>query len=290
MRLLLGFLLVFHFQIAGAQTKLKLPQLTSPVMDLADLMNEGEEADLATLAYEIHTNNGPQITILTVPDLQGDEIENFSIAVAEKWQLGTKEKDNGLLVIISKAERKVRIEVGNGIEGEITDYDTAQYTRGVFPRYFKTGNFYQGLRIFMDDVAAKFNIKTSAQGTQRYVRRAPRRTTFGFGEYLIAAILGILAFGSMIFRGKPIARGVFTGVGFTAVGLFMGVAAGMMVAIFVFGLVLGIVGVGNFLTALLLSRGGRYGGGGFGGGGFGGGGGWGGGGGGFSGGGSSGSW
>ncbi len=286
MRFLLTLLLFFSLNTSGAET-LQLPALTSPVMDLAGLMSESEQAELANLAYEIHTNQGPQITILTVKDLQGDEIENFSIAVAEKWQLGSKEKDNGLLVIISKAERKVRIEVGNGIEGEITDYDTAKYTRGVFPQYFKTGNFYQGLRIFMDDVAAKFNIQTSGQG-RRYIRRAPRSTRFGIGEYLIAAIFAILAFGSILFKGRPVARGVFTGLGFTAVSLFMGVAVGMMVAVFVFGLVLGIVGVGNFLTALLLSRAG-YGRGGFGGGGFGGGG-WGGGGGGFSGGGSSGGW
>lgn len=288
MRFLLAIVFLFTFTNTGAQ-ELKLPALTSPVMDLANLMSESEQAQLASLAYEIHTNNGPQITILTVNDLQGDEIENFSIAVAEKWQLGSKEKDNGLLVIISKAERKVRIEVGNGIEGEITDYDTARYTRGIFPQYFKTGNFYQGLRIFMEDVAAKFNIKTTVEG-RRYIRRAPRSTRFGIGEYLIAAIFGILAFGSILFRGRPIARGVFTGLGFTAVSLFMGVAVGMMVGVFVFGLVLGIIGVGNFLTALLLSRGFGGRGGGFGGGGFGGGGGWSGGGGGFSGGGSSGGW
>ncbi|MFP5385412.1 MAG: TPM domain-containing protein [Bacteriovoracia bacterium] len=283
MQFLLAFVLFFSLNAKGAE--LKLPQLTSPVMDLAGLMSETEERALSSLAYEIYANNGPQITIATVPDLQGYEIEDFSIRLAEKWQLGSKEKDNGLLVVISKADRKVRIEVGNGIEGEITDYDTARYTRGVFPEHFKRGDFYSGLRLFMEDVAQKFNIKTS-EGPG-IVRRAPQHTKSPVGRFGIMAILGILAFGSLIFRGRPLARGVFTGLGFTGVSLFMGVAVGMMVAIFIFGLVLGLIGIGNFLTALALSGGrGRYGGGG----GFGGGGGWGGGGGGFSGGGSSGSW
>lgn len=286
MQFLLAFILFFSLSVKGA--KLKLPQLTSPVMDLAGLMSPTEERELSSLAYEIFTHNGPQITIITVPDLQGYEIEDFSIQLGEKWQLGSKEKDNGLLVVISKAERKVRIEVGNGIEGEITDYDTARYTRGIFPEHFKRGDFYSGLRLFMEDVAQKFNIKTNQEN--RIVKRAPQHTTSPIGRFGIMAILGILAFGSLIFRGRPLARGVFTGLGFTGVSLFMGVAVGMMVAIFIFGLVLGLIGVGNFLTALALSGGrGRYGGGGFGGGGFGGGG-WGGGGGGFSGGGSSGSW
>lgn len=283
MRYLLSLLLIISFNLRAADVK--LPALTSPVMDLGNFLTETEEQDLSQYAYEIYTNNGPQITILTVPDLQGLEIEDFSIAVAEKWQLGTKEKDNGLLVILSKAERRVRIEVGNGIEGEITDYDTAKFTRDIFPRYFKQGQFHGAFRMFMEYVAKTFNIASSEQGS-KYVRRAPKRTGIPGGEFLIMAIFGILAFGALLFRKRPFARGLFTGAGFTGVSLLMGIPLGMMIAIFFFGLVLGLIGIGNFLTALAMSGGGRGGGGGFGGGG----GGWGGGGGGFSGGGSSGSW
>lgn len=285
MRFLLSLLLMISMNVWGAE--LQLPALSSPVMDMAGMLSEAEKNDLSELAYEINTNNGPQITILTVPDMQDYPIEEFSIRVAEKWQLGTKEKDNGLLVIIAKAERQMRIEVGNGIEGEVTDYDTTKYTKEIFPQYFKNGQFHAGLRIFMEDMATKFNIKLGGDGS-RIVRRAPPRTANKSGNFLIMAILGILGFGSMLFRKKPMARGMFTGLGFTGVSLLMGIPVGMMIAIFIFGLVLGLIGIGNFLTAMAM--GGR-GGGGFGGGGFGGGGGgWSGGGGGFSGGGSSGSW
>lgn len=270
--------------VSGAE--LQLPALSSPVMDMAEFLTKSERNDLSELAYEINTNNGPQITILTVNDMQDYPIEEFSIRVAEKWKLGTKEKDNGLLVIIAKAERQMRIEVGNGIEGEVTDYDTTKYTKEIFPQYFKRGQFHAGLRIFMEDMAAKFNIKLNPGGN-RIVRRAPQRAANKSGNFIIIAILGILVFSSMIFNKRPMARGFFTGVGFTGVSLLMGVPLVMMIFIFVIGLILGLVGIGNFLTALALSGGGRGGGGGFGGGG---GGGWSGGGGGFSGGGSSGSW
>lgn len=261
---------------------LKLPALTSPVMDLGGLLNDGEERDLSAMAYEIYTNNGPQITILTVPDLQGYPIEDFSIAVAEKWQLGTKEKDNGLLVIIAKAERQMRIEVGNGIEGEITDYDTTRFTRQIFPEYFRRGDYHGALKLFMLDTAERFNIKLT-QGTRVPVRRAPHaipKINLGF----IIVMLVVLAVIGSIFKRRPGLRGVSSGLSVAAVGGLMGFPLMLLFIMFIVGSVIGLIGLGNFLV-MLASSGGHHRGGG---GGFGGG--WSGGGGGFSGGGSSGSW
>ena len=279
------FSLLLCLSLNAKSAELQLPALTSPVMDLGHFLNETENRDLSQLAYEIQSNKGPQITILTVPDLQGYEIEDYSIRVAEKWQLGTKEKDNGLLVILSRKERKVRIEVGNGIEGEITDYHTSKFTREVFPQFFKQAQFHAGLRMFMEDVAQKFNIKIGGQ-QNGYVRRVRKPTKSGIGEYLIISIIGVLVFGSMIFKNRPVARGLFTGLGFSGVFFFLGIPILFILAVFVFGLALGLMGIGNFLAALASSHGGGYGGGGR----SSGGGGWSGGGGGFSGGGSSGSW
>lgn len=263
--------------------ELQLPNLSSPVMDLAGLMNESERSDLANLAYEIHTNNGPQITILTVPDMQGYEIEDYSIRVADKWQLGTKEKDDGLLVVIAAKERAMRIEVGSGLEGDITDYQTAKYTRDIFPQYFRQGKYHDGLRIFMQDTAAIFNIKL--ESTNRFVRRShPQTSLGGKGNFILIGIVIILIIGSMLFSGRPMARGVFTGFGFSGMSLLFGVPILTMILIFIVGLVLGMMGIGNLLYMIAMSS--RGGGGGFGGGG----GGWSGGGGGFSGGGSSGRW
>lgn len=282
MRYFLSLLLFFSFNVLGAE--LKLPALTSPVMDLAGLLQESQRRDLAELAYEIHTNNGPQITILTVPDLQGYPIEDFSIGVAEKWQLGSKEKDNGLIVIIAKAERQMRIEVGNGIEGEITDFDTLKFTREIFPQYFRRGDYHGGLRLFMQDVAQRFEIKL-AGGTTRYVRRAPQ-TIPKINIGLIIIMMVVLSVVGMLFRRRPGLRGITSGLSVAAVGGFMGLPIMLLFMMFLFGSIIGLIGLGNFLVMLASSGGGRHGGGGFGGGG----GGWSGGGGGFSGGGSSGSW
>ena len=269
-------------QVTGAE--LQLPALTSPVMDLAQMMGESEQADLNNLAYEIHTNGGPQITILTVPDMQGYPIEEYSIRVAEKWQLGSKEKGNGLLIVVAKAERQMRIEVGNGIEGEITDYDTSQYTRRIFPEYFKKGDFHGAFRTFMEDVAQRFNVKI--EGSQRFVRRAPQRQHGPIGNVLILVIISFFFIVGSI--RKRAFRGLLGGVGFSAITYFIGAPLAFIFVAFVFGLaIFSSQGGGGFGGG-----GGGFGGGGYRGsrGGFGSGGGWSGGGGGFSGGGSSGSW
>jgi uncharacterized protein len=265
---------------------LQIPSLASPVMDQANLMKPSERDDLAAMAYEIHTHQGPQITILTLPDLQGYPIEELSIRVAEKWKLGSKEQGNGLLIVISKAERKMRIEVGEGLEGDITDYESNVWIRQILTPSFKAGEFHQGLKLVMLEIAKKFNIKLSKE--MGYVRRAPRKKAPAALNIALPFLILFLVLGQLFLSKKKVARGLFTGAGMTGVGFFFipGLGLGLII-FFILGCLLGIIGLSNLLYLLAASQGrGGY----RGGGGFGGGGGWSGGGGGFSGGGSSGGW
>ena len=280
--------LFLFFGLSAWGIEVEVPQLTSPVMDLAGIFSEAEKQDLADFAYEIHTHQGPQITVLSVPTLNGFAIEDYSMAVAEKWQLGTKEAGNGLLVLIAKQERQVRIEVGDGIEGEVTDFETAKYTRDIFPKYFREGDFHGAIRLFMQDMAAKFNIKTEGQSS--IVRRSPVRQTGGLNIAFMPFLI-VFVILNLILRKRPGVRGITSGLAGAGIGwlLIPGLGLGVLAMFFIVAFLLGLIGINN------LFHGGNYGGrggGGFGGGGFGGGGGggWGGGGGGFSGGGSSGSW
>jgi uncharacterized protein len=282
MRYLFSLILILSLNVWGAE--IQIPALNSPVMDEAGFLTPEQKQDLSQLAYEINTHQGPQITILTVPDLQEYAIEDFSIRVAEKWQLGTKEKDNGLLIVIAKAEHKMRIEVGNGIEGEITDYESNQYINNILTPAFKAGDFHGGLKAVMLDVAQKFNLKLS-EGN-RYVRRAPRSSSIPAPlRVAFPFLIGVLILGQIILGKKPVARGIFTGAGMAGVGFFVGAAGLAMIGfMFLMGLLIGLIGLQNLLFALAAGSSHRGGGSG------GGGGSWGGGGGGFSGGGSSGSW
>lgn len=287
MRYLLSLILLLSLNVWGV-TEIQIPALNAPVMDEAGFLNPAEREDLNQLAYEINTHQGPQITILTVKDLQDNPIEEFSIRVAEKWKLGTKERGNGLLIIIAKTERQMRIEVGQGIEGEITDFEANKYIREILTPAFREGQFHAGLKTVMIDIAQKFNIKT--EEGNRYVRRAtPARVLKGPLVAAFPFLIGILILGQLFLGKRPVARGLFTGAGMAGVGFFVGVAGLAMIGfMFLMGLLIGMIGLQNLLFALAAGSG-RGGGGGFGGGG-GGGGSWGGGGGGFSGGGSSGNW
>ena len=284
-------LFLFSFLSWGADVQ--VPQLTSPVMDLAGLFNESEASDLANLAYEIHTNKGPQITVLTVPTLNGIEIEDYSMSVAEKWQLGTKQAGNGILVVIAKQEHKVRIEVGEGIEGDLTDYETAKYTREVFPQYFRRGDFYPAVRIFIEDMAKKFNITLGDESSSRMIRRAPmRHAGNGLSVAFLPLLLGFI-FINLILRNRPGPRGLVSGLAGAGISWFFipGIGLGLIIVFFIISGLFGLIGISNLLNGATMGGGsyrGGFGGGGFGGGG--GGGGWSGGGGGFSGGGSSGDW
>jgi len=281
-----SLILILSVSVWGAD--IQIPTLSSPVMDEAGFLSTEEREDLSQLAYEINTHKGPQISILTVNDLQGYAIEDFSIRVAEKWKLGTKEKGNGLLILIAKTEKQMRIEVGQGIEGEITDYESNQYIRNILAPAFKKGLFHDGLRLVLQDIAQKFNIEL--QPSSGHIRRSTRApTAIKIPEPLRKAfpfLIGILVVGHLLLNNKPGFRGLFTGTCLASVSIFMGVEILFIIFIFIIGLLVGIIGLHNILFAIL-SNGGR-GGGGFGGGSSGGS--WSGGGGGFSGGGSSGNW
>lgn len=122
-----------------------IPKPSSYVTDEAGLLTAQQIASLnQTLSdYEQRTSN--QIVILTVKSLDGRDIESYSIAVAEAWKPGQKGKDNGAMLVIAPNERKMRIEVGYGLEGVLTDAKSAQIIRHTLAPHFRTGDYYGGI-------------------------------------------------------------------------------------------------------------------------------------------------
>jgi uncharacterized protein len=242
---------------APAAAEVAVPRLTGPVVDEAGVLDAGWERRLSDLARAARAQNGgtgPQLQFLVVKSLEGDPIEDYSMRVAEAWKLGTKGKDDGVLVVVAVKDRKVRIEVGGGLEGGLTDAQSGRIIRTAIVPAFREGRYGEGLH------AAGQQILAALGALPEGMAKPPRRQV---QDDVPAGILGML-FGFLFSLGAPVL--VLLLVGFV-----------LLRALF---------GAGR--------RGprGPWGGGGFGGGGFsgGGGGGWSGGGGGFSGGGASGSW
>lgn len=123
---------------------LKIPA-PAPVVDEFGLLSSQETLNLDSLFRQIKQKSGVEIALYIPSTLQGREINDFSIAVAEQWKLGRKKEDNGLLLIVAPKERKMRFEVGYGLEGELTDAFTKRVLDNVMRPYFKRGEYYQGI-------------------------------------------------------------------------------------------------------------------------------------------------
>jgi uncharacterized protein len=229
----------------------EIPANDGWVTDLGGFLTPQQEAALETLMESYKQGSGQEIALLTVPDLGRRSPEAYALEAARQWGLGEKEKNNGALLLVARAERKVRIEVGRGLEGTITDAISGRIIRRVISPEFKKGNFYQGLRAGIEAMHA------AAGGDYARIPEERKRKSGGFMG-LIPMIFMIFIVSRLFRRG----RGGRGGRG---------------------GALLGGLFLGSMLSGGGRSSGGGFGGGGSSFGGFGGGGG-------FSGGGASGGW
>lgn len=127
--------------------QLPVPELWGArIHDDANILSPAFESELAQMlkAHEDSTSN--QIAILTIPALQDEPIEDYTFRVAEQWKLGQAEKDNGILVLVAVNDRKVRIEVGEGLEGVVPDAIANQIIRNQIAPGFRQNNYEAGLR------------------------------------------------------------------------------------------------------------------------------------------------
>jgi uncharacterized protein len=135
-------LLLFPVFLNGKE----VPQLTSRVMDQADLLSSDESRQLENLLAGYENDYSVQMVLYTTPSLEGENLELYSIRVVTEWKLGQEELDNGALLLISMQEKKVRIEVGYGLESVLTDLKAGYIIDNILVPRFKKGEYFQGIR------------------------------------------------------------------------------------------------------------------------------------------------
>lgn len=183
----LGLLSIFF--LASAGWCLDVPPLTGRVVDQAHLLSPSAISDLnaALAAHESKTSN--QVAILTIASLEGHPLEEFSHQVATAWALGQKGTDNGVLFLIAVQEKKVRIEVGYGLEGTLTDAKSSRIIRHeVVPR-FRAGDFSGGI------IAGTHAILGTIEGTYTSLTSSAENHAEPVGRWEIfglAVVLGTL--------------------------------------------------------------------------------------------------
>ncbi|MCM2352001.1 MAG: TPM domain-containing protein [Pseudobdellovibrio sp.] len=141
-RTLLFILGFFWLTFASA---FEVPSLTGPVVDRAGILSSNESAQIAERLHAIKAQGGAQIQVLIIPSLEGEAIEQVSIQVFDQWKLGDEKKDNGVLFVMATNDRKLRIEVGQGLEGNIPDIIAKRIVSEITRPIFKAGNYFAGI-------------------------------------------------------------------------------------------------------------------------------------------------
>ena len=130
---------------ASALFSLNVPKLKGAVNDYAGIINSNDEEKLEALLRDVEAKTSSQVALLTISSLQGENLEDYSLRVAQEWQLGQKEFDNGVLLLVAFSEKKIRIEVGYGLESIITDAKSGYIIRNYIVPAFKKGDFTSGI-------------------------------------------------------------------------------------------------------------------------------------------------
>ncbi|MCB9666811.1 MAG: TPM domain-containing protein [Myxococcales bacterium] len=251
------------------------PTLKGHVNDLAGLLDDQTRTSLEKQLSAYEAETGHQFALLIVPGLEGDPLEDFSIRVVEQWKLGDKKRDDGLLMLVALKDRKVRIEVGYGLEGAIPDATAKRVIEDFITPSFRGGKYAEGIRMGFGALMKAAQRESLGQ-PPKITRRGevPGWFVLIFPLFFLMIVSGALP----RFLRLPMFGALGGFFGFSALGGILGLILGA-----IFGSILGLVPLRGLRGGVPMG-GGFRGGGGFGGGGFGGGGG------GFGGGGASGGW
>lgn len=214
-----------------------VPRLSSRVNDYGDMISAQVRAELEAELANFERTDSTQVVVLTVPSLEGDTIEDFSIRVGDAWKIGQKGKDNGVLFIVAKTDRKMRIEVGSGLQGVLTDLLAGRIIDTVVKPRFRENRFDEGFREGTRAIIAATRGEFKPAPAPR-----PSGSPSGFFEAFLVSAFVVLPFLRRINRFLPIPAGaagapllyyLFLGAGASAAVMFILSGVGTVIGMFV---------------------------------------------------------
>jgi len=209
---------------------LDVPPYRSPVTDLAGVLNDQQRQQLEQKILDYRAQSTNEIGVLIVNSLEGDAIDNYAHDVYAKWGIGKKGKDNGVLFVMSVADRKARLEVGYGLEGELTDLESGRIVARNSPMAsaFRSNDYYGGVNAVIDGIIQSISGEYDPPQSKNAGGHNPI-------HFIVVMIIGAVVLLMRIFGGGMRRfRGPFGG-GWASGGLFSGGSGGGGVGGFSFG-------------------------------------------------------
>jgi uncharacterized protein len=190
--------LLFPARVALA---LEVPAFRAHVNDYANVLPPDAEQALESRLAAYQKASGQQFVVLTIDSLEGDPLEDFSIRVVEKWKVGREKEDDGLLLLVVKGDRKVRVETGYGLEGTVTDAVSSRVIRNLVAPAFRKGDYAGGIGGAMEALmtvasGGKLDLPAETRGA------APKRKRGFDPGILLFVIFGIPFLLPLLLRGR----------------------------------------------------------------------------------------
>lgn len=229
-KLLAQFGLLFAATIAVSSPALALevpPTPNTPVVDQTGTLTQEQINALVQKIDAQEKSTGNEIAVLMVKSLEGEALEDYSIEVARKWGIGQKDRNSGVLLFVAKDDRKLRIEVGYGLEGALPDVRAGRIIRDRITPEFKEGRYYEGVDSGVDGIIAAINNEADPNLNDN----DQTSTDFGFGEFFWILLFAPAWLSSILARTKSWwAGGVVGAIIGVIVGVFMGLFVGLFTA------------------------------------------------------------
>jgi len=173
--------------VTAAANALTFPPLTGRVVDQANILDAATRQSITDKLASVEAKSGDQIVVVTLSSLQGTSIEDYGYQLGRQWGIGEKSRNNGALLIVAPNERKVRIEVGYGLEGALTDAVTRLIIQNAILPRFRANDFAGGITRGVDDM-----VQVVSGDAEEYKRRAAQRPDAAPQGWNAASVLLIL--------------------------------------------------------------------------------------------------
>ena len=232
----LGFLVAGFVSLNASALEIPAQPTDIPIVDQTNTLTQEQKTTLAQQIADERLKSGNQIAIVIIPTLANESLEDYSLKIARQWGIGTGENNNGVLLFIAKDDRRLRIEVGTGLEGALTDAQSGRIIRNEITPPFQQGKYYEGVEAGLTSIIAAINGEYVASATTD-----EQNTGFPWELVLVFGAIAISWLGSVLARTKSWWAGGVVGAG---AGGIIGLIAGSLLA--------GLIGAGVLVIVGLL--------------------------------------